>query len=235
MLRGLYAAASGMMAQLARQDVYANNLANVNSVGFRRSQSVLGQFAEDLSAATGGTAARASGGVVATDAGLDLTSGIISSTNRQLDLALSGNGFFVLQTPDGLAYTRDGRFTLDAQKRLRSSQGYTVLGEQGPITLLNDNLTVDTSGQISCAGQAVARLRLALPVRPRPLGNACFAAAASQPARDCQVTQGAVEQSNVNGVREMGRMMNGYRFYEANATALRYQDETLSSLMKIVQ
>lgn len=81
----------------------------------------------------------------------------------------------------------------------------------------------------------MAKLRVALPLKPSPLGNATFAAAGAAPAKDYTVAQGSLEQSNVNAVQEMGRMMNGYRFYEANATAVRYQDETLTSLMRIAQ
>lgn len=234
MIRGLYAAASGMMAQMARQDVYANNLANVNSVGFRRGQSILGQFSADLAAATCSTAT-ASGGAMALPEALDLSQGNLSSTSRNLDLALSGNGFFVVQTPKGLVYTRDGRFSLDAQKRLVSAQGYPVLGAQGPMTLPSGDFTVDASGQISAKGQVVGKLRIETPIAPRPLGNACFAATGAQPAKGFTVSQGMIEQANVNAMQEMGRMMNGYRYYEANATALRYQDETLGSLMKVVQ
>ena len=134
MLRGLYTAASAMVAQTARQDVYANNLANVNSVGFRRGETVLGQFPADLLAAVG-AAGQASGGVAATMPGLDLTQGPLVSTDRPQDLALTGDAFFTVQTPKGQAYTRDGRFQLDAQRRLTTLQGNLVLGERGPITL----------------------------------------------------------------------------------------------------
>lgn len=234
MIRGLYAAASGMMAQMARQDVYANNLANVNSVGFRRGQTVLGQFSTDLAAAAGSSAS-ASGGATALPAALDLSQGTLSPTSRNLDLALSGDGFFVLQTPRGLVYTRDGQFSLDARKRLVNAQGCPVLGDKGPITIPSGDFTVDASGQITAQGQVVGKLRIETPVAPRPLGNACFAANRAQPAKAFTVSQGMLEQANVNAMQEMGRMMNGYRYYEANATALRYQDETLSSLMKVLQ
>lgn len=229
MIRGLYAAASGMMAQMSRQDVYANNLANANSVGFRRGQAVMGQFSADL-AAVGAT-----GGAGAQPAALDLTEGPLTTTNRNLDLAISGNGFFVIQTPKGLAYTRDGRFALDSQNRLVNSQGYPVLGTQGRITVPSSDFTVDNAGQITCKGQIVGKLRVVTPVKPRPLGNSCFAAAGATAATGYTVSQGMLEQANVNPVQEMARMLEGYRYYEANASALRYQDESLTSLMKVVQ
>lgn len=234
MIRGLYAAASGMMAQMARQDVYANNLANVNSVGFRREQTVLGQFAANLAAAES-TSATASGGTLALPAGLDLSQGPLCATSRNLDLALSGNGFFAIQTPRGLAYTRDGRFSLNAQNQLVNAQGYPVLGQQGPLAIPEGDFSVNTSGQITAGGKTIGTLRIETPVAPRPLGNACFAAASATPARGFTVNQGMIEQANVNAMQETGRMMDGYRYYEANANALRCQDETLSTLMKVVQ
>jgi len=234
MLRGLYAAASAMVAQIARQDVYANNLANVNSVGFRRGQTVLGQFPADLQTALGASGA-ASGGLAATGSGLDLTQGPLVSTDRPLDLALNGDAFFTIQTTQGQAFTRDGRFQLDAQKRLTTLQGNLVLGERGPITLPASDFTVLTDGLINCQGKPVDRLRLSVPTQPQALGNGLYSARGSVASKSSTVSQGSLEQANVNGVAEMGRMLSGYRLYEANATALRYQDETLSSLMKITQ
>ena len=234
MLRGLYAAASAMVAQIARQDVYANNLANVNSVGFRRGQTVLGQFPADLQAALG-SSGQASGGLAAASSGLDLTQGPLVSTDRPLDLALSGDAFFTVQTPQGQAFTRDGRFQLDSQRRLTTLQGNLVLGARGPIALPRGDFSVSAEGQISCQGKPVDRLRLLVPAQPQALGNGLYSARSSAVSKGSTVSQGRLEQANVNGVAEMGRMLSGYRLYEANATSLRYQDETLSSLMKIVQ
>jgi flagellar basal body rod protein FlgG len=99
----------------------------------------------------------------------------------------------------------------------------------------SSDFTVDGAGQITCKGQAVGKLQVVTPIKPRPLGNSCFAAAGATAATGYTVHQSMVEQANVNPVQEMSRMMEGYRFYEANATALRYQDETLTTLMRIVQ
>ncbi len=234
MLRGLYAAASAMVAQLARQDVYANNLANANSVGFRRSRVALGQFPADLQAALD-TAGPAAGGAAAAATDLDTTQGPLTTTSRPLDLALTGDAFFTIQTPNGPAYTRDGRFMLDSRSRLVTLQGQFVLGEQGPITLPATDFTVSAEGEISSGGSVVGKLRLVAPVNARQIGGGLFTAAQAGPAQAFSVSQGMVEQANVNGVQEMARMLNGYRLYEANATALRTQDETVSSLQRVVQ
>jgi len=234
MLRCLYSAASAMVAQLARQDTYASNLANVSSVGFRRSRVTLGQFAADLQAVVGATGP-AAGGVAAATADLDLSQGPLVSTGRPLDLALTGDAFFTVQTPQGLAYTRDGRFSLNAQGQLVTLQGYPALGEQGPITLPSGDFTVSAEGEITCKGSVVGKLRLATPVAPQPLGGGLYGATQTRPAGPTTVSQAMLEQANVNGIQEMGRMLSGYRLYEANATALRTQDETMSSLQEIVQ
>jgi flagellar basal-body rod protein FlgG len=222
------------MAQIARQDVYANNLANANSVGFRRGEIAVGQFTADLAAAVG-SASPSAGGAAATEAGLDLSQGPLTSTGRSLDLAINGPGFFTIQTPHGLAYTRDGRFLLDSQRRLITQQGYPVLGEQGPLPLPSTDFSVSATGEITCQGKVVGKLRLMTPVNPRPLGGNTYGATAAKPATQSTVAQGMLEQANVNAIEEMGRIMNGYRLYEANATALRYQDETLGTLMKVVE
>jgi len=234
MLRGLYTAASAMVAQLARQDVYANNLANANSVGFRRGRSALGQFDDSLRAAKESTG-KASAGAAAGAADIDLAQGALLQTGRPLDMAISGDAFFSVRTPKGTVYTRDGRLQLDSQSRLTTLQGDLVLGERGPITLPTGELAVAQNGEISCGGQVVDRLRLAVPVKPTALGNNLYSAQRITTPKASTVSSGMLEQANVNAVQEMGRMLNGYRYYEAGATALRYQDETLTSLMKTLQ
>jgi len=234
MLRGLYAAASAMAAQILRQEIYAHNLANTNAPGFRRSQLALHSFAAHLAAAAP-QIGRATGGVRPTETHLDLSQGALLTTHGKYDLAITGDGFFVLQTPTGLAYTRDGRFQRDAAGRLVNRQGYFLLGEKGPIVLPAAEFSVTAAGEIHCQGQTVDRLRLVIPLNPRPLGYGLYGASRVQPALNNTITQGALEQANVNPIQELGRMMQGLRFYEANATALRYQDESLESLWRIVR
>lgn len=234
MLRGLYAAASGMMTQLARQEVLADNLANAGTAGFRRVQTAIGQFQQDLAAAAGATGT-AAGGVGLQGAGLDTSAGVLVRSDNPLDLALSGNAFFTIQTPRGVAYTRDGRFRLDADRRLVTGRGDAVLGQSGPLTLPAGTVAVTASGQVSVDGKPVDTLRLAEPAQPQPLGDGLYSSAATRPATAFTVSQGMVEQSNVNAIQEMGRMMNGNRLYEANATALGSQDSSLGALMRVLE
>ena len=234
MIRGFYAAASGMILQLARQDGYAHNPANDNTAGYRRTRTAVAKFDEDLAVAVG-SASLANGGVIAREVGLDLTTGPLTPTERPLDFALTGNAFFTIQTDRGLAYTRDGRFRLDDQRRLVTTQGHLVLGQNGPIVLPAGDVAVTEKGGVSCNGKPVDTLRLAEPGNPRAVGHGLYSAAQTRPPTAYAVSQGMVEQSNVNAMQEMGRMLNGFRLYEANTTALRYQDDTLTVLYKVVE
>jgi flagellar basal-body rod protein FlgG len=234
MIRGLYAAASGMVAQIARQDTYAHNLANVSSVGFRGTRTVVGKFADSLATAFGASS-RTAGAVHAAEAGLDPTTGPLMRTDRPYDLALSGSAFLTVQTVGGVAYTRDGQLQLDVQRRLVTRAGQPVLGQNGPIVVPSGDMTVDEQGVVFCQGQRLDALRLAEPERPQPAGDGLYTAGQVRPATQFTVSQGMLEQSNVNAMQEMSRMLNGFRLYEANATALRYQDQSLGTLQKVVE
>lgn len=234
MIRGLFTAASGMMAQIRRQEIYANNLANINSVGFRRGQVVMAGFARDLAAATENLSPTA-GGVTATATDLDLTPGPLQNTANPLDLALAGPGFFVLQTPQGPVYTRDGRFSLDEQNRLTKGPGTLVTGTAGPLTLPPGEVTITADGAISGGGQVVGRLQVVQLTNPQPTGNNCYRGTVIGPQPNPQISQGYIEQSNVNMMLELGRMTSGYRLYEANAAALKQQDQTLESLLRVAE
>jgi flagellar basal-body rod protein FlgG len=234
MITGLYAAANGMVAQIARQDSHAHNLANANTVGFRGTRTAISRFADSLAAAAG-LGSRTAGAVCARAASLDTTDGPLVSTGNALDLAVSGPACFVVQTPTGVAYTADGRFRLDDQRRLVTQRGDQVLGETGPVTVPQGDVTINERGELLSQGQRFDRLRLAEPVDPEPLGAGLYRASQARPAQSTTVHQGMVEQSNVSTMLEMGRMLSGFRLYEANATALRYQDQSLGTLQKIVE
>ncbi len=234
MVRGLYAAASGMMAQIARQDIHAHNLANANTVGFRGARAVVGRFADNLATAAR-VGSRTAGAVYVQAARHDPADGPLVRTDNPLDLALSGSACFVVQTPAGVAYTTDGRFRLDHQRRLVTQQGDLVLDETGPVVVPEGELTVTERGELFCRGQRLGQLRLVEPVNPEPIGRGLYRASQTQPPNAVTVHQGMVEQSNVSTMLEMAQMLSGFRLYEANATALRYQDQSLATLQRIVE
>lgn len=229
MTRGIYAAAAGMRVQLRRQEMLANNLANADTVGYRRS---------DLSVGSGFAVAHAQGGAapVAQATIIDTRPGPLRQTGDPFDLALSGPGLFALQTERGLRYTRDGRFHVDAQGRLLSLGGHPVMGRAGPIVLPGAEFVVSERGEVFSGGQLVdelfiAQFEAADGLRRDPDGL-LSAARGPRPADQPQVVQGALEQANVSVVREMAAMMAGFRAFEASAAALRQTDQTLSKLIE---
>lgn len=173
MYRGMYTAASGLMRMQRRQEVIAQNLANATTTGHRadlvRSDGFVSVLQESLNGVEpasvrppfiGGWIGETGTGVKPDDILIDRQQGSLRETGNPLDVALGGPGFFVVQTPDGEAYTRDGTFRLNAQGQLVNGQGYPVLGANGPITLPNDQVTISGTGVISQNGQALGQLRV---------------------------------------------------------------------------
>lgn len=229
MTRGLYAAAAGMRVQQIRQDVYAGNLANASTVGYRRCDLSIGQ---SFAGALGKALALPGAGTMR----VDVTPGPIHETGDPFDLAIDGPGLFTLQTDRGLCYTRDGRFHVDAAGRLLSLSGHQVMGRQGPITLPGREFLVSDSGQVFSDGQFVDRLFIARfdpEVELQPVGEGLLTAARGpRMVETPHVMQGYVEEANVSVVREMTHMMTGFRAYEANAAVMRLTDETLGQLIQ---
>lgn len=232
MIRGITSSTQGMMAQMAAQDITANNLANVNTSGFKRE---VPAFVGFLSTAQGAAPTSA----IDAQAGTDLAQGPLQQTDDKMNFALEGAGFFVVQTPQGPAYTRDGAFTLAADGTLTSVSGDPVLGANGPIRLSPGTFSVDERGEITQNGRVVDALKVVTFAQPeglRKLGGNLLAAPFAQPqaAPQARVRQGYLEGSNVNAVREMVDMISGYRAFEASQKAVLAQDETLEKLVNEV-
>jgi len=228
--RGLHAAAAGMRAQVYKQDVYANNLANAATPGFLRSDMTIGQVSF-------GQALAQAGAMPAADStAVDLTPGPVHETGSAYDLAIDGDGLFALQTDRGLRFTRDGRFEVTPDGRLLSVTGHPVMGRSGPLVLPGDELLVSERGQVFSEGQFVDELFIAQfepgdGLRREPDGL-LVASVGPRMADGPNVRQGYLEDANVSVVREMTQMMTGFRAYEASAAALRYTDNTLGKLIE---
>jgi flagellar basal-body rod protein FlgF len=259
MIRGMYASAAGMLTGTARQDLYAGNLANADTVGYRRLGCATRSFTQALRTSSSG-AEQLRGGVGPMDEALDLNEGALKSTGNRFDLAISGPGFFALQTAQGIRYTRDGRLHADAAGRLVDASGNAVVGVNGTVELgttaradvagetpalrgseLSEtaprDLEVSETGQVKCGGKPVGELLIVeLPAASlRPAGaNLYTSTAVARRSVGARVVQGSLEDSNASAVVEMGAMMRNSRYYEANATALRQQDQTVEGLVKLV-
>lgn len=200
---GIYSAGTGLLARTQQLDVAANNLANANTSGFRGEHV---SFKAQLMTASANPGARAvSTFGVLNEPRTDFTQGSLERTGNPLDLALEGNGFFAVQAPTGVQYTRNGSFHLAPNGTLVTSQGYPVLGPNGPLTLTQGDVQISSSGVISVDGAVSGSLRLvqfAADVPLTPLGNAYYSAptAAATPATGLGVAQGSLESSNISPI-----------------------------------
>ena len=253
----LWAAKTGLDAQQTRMTVVSNNLANVNTTGFKRDRAVFedllyqtlrqvgAQSSQDTQLPTGlhlGTGAR----VVATEKLYQ--QGSLVQTGNSLDVAIEGRGFFQILMPDGtIAYTRDGSFKIDSQGNVVNSTGYAL---QPPITVPTNaqSLTIGADGTVTAsipgqaAPQQIGTLQLVDFVNAAGLeargGNLVLESAASgapqvgNPGLNGLGTlqQGALEASNVNVVEELVNMIEVQRAYEMNSKAISTTDQMLRYL-----
>jgi flagellar basal-body rod protein FlgG len=235
---GVISAAFGALTQERRFEVIANNLANSATAGFKRDRISFADLLHPPGAAApkplpepseGGPALIPVGigrsweasRVRVTDVAADLDQGEIQETGNPLDLAIEGNGFFKLKTPQGVLYTRRGSFGLGKDGILVSQEGYPVLGAGGQkIVARAGSLTVSRDGTVSAAGEQVGRLEVAQFPEGAALekaGDSLFAAAGDpgEARLPYGIRQGALEMSNVNAISEMVEMIEALRQYEA--------------------
>jgi len=242
MVRGLYAAATGMINQMTRLDKVANNIANVNTRGFKGDQVVSRAFDEELllrvdngQASSGRRIGTINHGVYVDRVITSFDQGSLQETGEATHVAIKGEGFFVILTEEGERYTRDGGFMLDDQGRLVTVDGWPVAGQTGPIFVGTRDFVIDPEGNVMVGGMYVDRLRLVnfedlqalikagnnLYINPDPENN---------PAVEFQgeVAQGFVESSNVDVVRETVDMITALRNYESNQKVIKMIDGVLS-------
>jgi flagellar basal-body rod protein FlgF len=203
---------SGQMDGLMwRLNGVAANVANANTPGFKRNVT---NFRAVLREATGESHLRPMGS-------LDLSPGEIQQTGRPLDLALRGDGYFVLETPSGPRYTRRGRMLLNAQGELIDNAGNRFASENGSLQIPpNANqVTVTTSGEVKADGQSLGKIMTVTIPEPDKLRRAGHGllrntGAQARPSEETTVVQGAVENSNVRPVQEMVEMIEIMRAYQ---------------------
>ncbi|MBO6210381.1 MAG: flagellar hook-basal body protein [Schwartzia sp.] len=257
MWRGLYTGATGMMTQQNRTSVIANNLANVNTTGYKRDRALDAEFhpmlirrinddmpihVTDFKGFSLHRRPPAVGtlglGAYTSEVAVDHAPGAFMTTGNPLDLAISGNGFFVIDTPQGLRYTRNGNFYRTPTGDLVTSDGQAVLSRQGRPINIPENATrivVTPQGDIFADGAQVATLgfvEFGEAEDHRAMlkqGNSLFypqEGAEAQPATGT-IEQGVLERSNSNVVSEMVDLIDNYRIYEANSKAVTTQDSML--------
>ncbi|MCL2187683.1 MAG: flagellar hook-basal body protein [Defluviitaleaceae bacterium] len=244
MIRGLYTSGLGMMTNMQRMDVITNNMANADTTSFKRDHVVSHQFSElmmnRLNDPWNMPGARwfkatpigpVAPGVFVDDVFTDWTQGSLRITNAPFDVALQGQGFFIVHLNGEELFTRDGRFT-SMNGMLLTSEGGRVQGLNGDIILPDGNVTIGESGRIYVNNEYVETLHLTTFTdlhSLRKMEDNFFRTTEDsvRAAFEGRVHQGYLENSNSNIVREMVQMITLSRAFETNARILSVQDETL--------
>ncbi|WP_431297578.1 flagellar hook-basal body complex protein [Tabrizicola sp. BL-A-41-H6] len=220
---------SGLMREMAQ---VANNIANISTTGFRREGVVFSEYVAGMDHDPSLSMANASARHV------DLQQGTSSQTGGAFDLAIQGDGFFLLETPQGERLTRAGAFLPSADGELVNADGLRVLDAGGaPILIPPDakGVTVASDGTLSSGGEPLARIGLWQPVDPLTLrheGGTVFAAGELEPVQDGQMLQGMLEDSNVEPVSEIARMITVQRAYELGQKFLDAEDQRVRGVIQ---
>ncbi len=218
---GYYAACAGLRAQAQSLEVVANNLANLSTAGYRGQQPVFHSLLAGATAFNSDPLSRAINDFnVMGDARVDRSAGNLQPTGNPLDLAIEGGGFFVVQTKNGVRYTRDGNFQVSAQGLLTTSAGDPVLaqGTQDPINVPSGPLSISPDGTLSVNGAVSAQIRMvefSANVSLQPEGTSYYSTSTSpSPASSSYMRQGMVESSNVNAVLATANLISVQRRFD---------------------
>lgn len=226
MNRGIYPILSGALAQERQVQVFANNIANVNTAGFKQDaplfRSILARSGA-IPPLPGASDVRPAGAVervFVTAQGLQtgFEPGRLRITGNPFDLAIQGNGFFEIKTSQGIRYTRNGIFHLDGKRRLVTELGYPVMGQKGELRLPPGDVRISPRGTIEVNGQQVGTIKVVeFPENGtlQKVDEGLFAGRNPKPVKDVMIQPGHLEESNVNAVGEMVKMIQSMRMYES--------------------
>jgi flagellar basal-body rod protein FlgG len=249
MLYGLYLSATGVMANSYRQDVISNNLANAETVGFKKDLAMFRQrptAAEESPGKSGWSnplLEGIGGGTYAEPTVVDTSEGSLERTGNKLDAAIQGSGFFTVDDHGQTRLTRNGQFMIDNNGMLVTSSGKQVLDTQGnPIKLdgkLQSATNIAQDGTISQDGTVAAKLGVVDVPNPGKLKNEGGTLFSYPNTGDftpsSSVVHGeTIENANVDSATELTQLMDTQRQLEANANMIHYQDSTLDKLINTV-
>lgn len=232
MIKGIYSSASGMVPHVLKQEIIANNLANVNTPGFKRESVFLKQLSR-IEAARSKTESEWQTPMV-DKTYTDYSRGSLEFTGDQLNLAIDGDGFFVVSTPEGEAYTRNGNFHIATDGTLMNSDELPVLSDNGPIVVGENEFEIGMDGMITIDGEEYGKLMVVDFEKPYQLEKTAGGLFRTLPEANqidteyAYIRQGYLEKSNVDIVREMVDMIASYRSYESDQKAIQILDESLS-------
>lgn len=236
MIRGLYSASSGALATAQAQEIITNNLANITTTGFKRDIPLYESFSRILQRKVN----QGEEHVRIRNVFTDFSGGRIVHTGNVFDLALEGEGFFVVSTPQGIAYTRAGNFKLDRGGRLITFDGFPVMGGNDSFIIIPgervQGVELTPEGEVRVDGETINRLRIDLFPDTRFLykvGGSLFRpyrGARASEAKETYVRQGYLELSNVEPIKEMITLISNFRAYEINQRIVQLQDSTLDKV-----
>jgi len=255
MLRALWSSATGMKAQQTNLDVVANNLANVNTAGFKKQRADFEDLLYQVDREPGAPVEPGSTVPTGVQVGLGsrvvgtprmMSQGTVQVTENPLDLMISGDGFFQVTLPDGsIAYTRNGAFKVDGEGQIVTTDGYLlepaiVIPDDAEEIMISETGVVSVKVQGDPQGQEIGQIELARFINPAGLlakGNSLFvetdasgAPIVAVPGEEGlgSIVQGALEMSNVQVVDEMVNMIEAQRAYEASSKAIQTADDLLA-------
>ncbi len=231
MIKGIYTAARGLDARMKNLEIVSNNLANLNTTGFKKElpfSEIMNQF-----------------GNTKIQQLTDFRQGNLTQTNNPMDLAISGNGFFVVHTNNGTELTRNGSFKISNEGYLIDQQGNNVVGQNGLIKIdmrsfeKQKNITISANGEVKYGNETIDTLLIAKMGSPQDSGRSSgvdFSAAGgyqlANPS-DYQVKQGYLEDSNVNPVSEMESMIQISNEYQSASKMITFLDKSLDEANQI--
>ncbi len=247
MLKGMYAAAAGMASQMVLTDINANNLANVSTPGFKTVNVQFEPFGTVMLNRIGRSQEQALGtyaqGAQVYQSVTDFRPGDTFQTGNPLDLAIHGDGFFMIRGEDnsGLMYTRSGNFTRNEEGYVVASDGAHLQGEGGDIQIPKEaaRIEINRNGDVLADGKNVGRIKIVQFDNPNTLernGYNTFKTT-STPNVDVKNTfieQGVLERSNANVITELVSSMTGVRMYELLQKSIQMQNETLGKAVNEV-
>lgn len=246
MLYGLYLSAAGVQTNSYRQDVISNNIANAETVGFKRDLALFQQRRTEVAehglspSQSNALLEKLGGGVFASPTLIDHTQGELENTGNNLDVAIAGQGYFQAANGDKTNLTRDGRLLINNKGHLAlaSNENFEVLDPKGKPIAVDPSLppNIDKEGVVTQKGKLVGRIAVVDVADPSQLkksgGNMLAIADPKQvrPATGALLQAGYQERANVEPSSELASLMDAQRQLEANANMIRYQDQMLSKL-----
>jgi flagellar basal-body rod protein FlgG len=227
MYKGIYIALSGAVLKKRNLDIFAQNIANANTTGFKKERM---SFKDHMIPVDNNTGMIPDGRTMADIAKsiTDFTGGALIKTGNPLDLAIDGEGFFPLE--NGM-YTRNGSFTISSDGELMTKDGFRVQGEGGPITVENGNIDVSATGEVSIDGIAVGKIQVVDFEDKsvlRKVDGGLFESDDEGTPVTSAVSQGFVEGSNVNIIQEMVQLITAQREFESYQKMIHAFDEASS-------